>query len=325
MQTIKVRTPAKLNLTFEILGARDDGFHDIETLFQSINLEDEIQVNLKKADSDSFSISLTNPALKKLLPLDQNNLLAKASRAFFERLRPYSAYAVDVILDKRIPIAAGLAGGSANAAGMLVALNRAFGDALSPVDIETLASKIGSDVAFCLRGGTCIGRGRGEILEEVDNQLTLTYCVVKPRKLSLATEWAYKSFDTYNGPVDKVDIQAVISGLAEMDIEKTISGFGNVFQEMVFREHPQLRDLQKELLALGAWSCHMTGSGPTLFAVISGRELGHHIRRQVLKDDEIGFVYGSEDILAEALPPIDFRLAESSKQGARIVFEAGEI
>jgi 4-diphosphocytidyl-2-C-methyl-D-erythritol kinase len=319
MQTIVVRAPAKLNLTFDILGTRPDGFHDIETIFQSISLEDELEVKIEEAELEDFQIECDNPIVRRLIPLDANNLIGKAAKAFIDSLQTESKYKIHVQLEKRIPVGAGLAGGSSNAAAMLLAMNKAFAEPLTLQELLVVAAQVGSDVPFCLKGGTCLGRGRGEILTELDCKLELCFCIVKPRKLSVSTQWAYKSFDEFKGPVKSPSLDKAIRGLASADLELALAGFANVFEPLVFQEYPELAKLKNELLAHGAWACHMTGSGPTLFAIVAGREMGHHIRRQILNDDEIGFVYGTEEIILEALPPIDFRLAESISSGARII------
>ena len=316
---IVVRTPAKLNLSFNILGSRPDGYHDVETVFQTISLEDELQVTVEEAQATELKIVCDNPIFRKLMPLDHSNLIAKAALAYLDKLNNGKNYKIHVHLEKKIPIGAGLAGGSSNAAGMLLAMNRYFACAVSQKDLFELAATLGSDVPFCLKGGTCIGRGRGELLEEIDCKLLLHYCIVKPRKLNVSTPWAFKLFDEYQAELKRPKLERLVKALKEDDIEAALASFGNVFEPVVFAQHKQLQELKEQLLAQGVWSCHMTGSGPTLFAVVAGREQGQHIRRQMLHDDELGFVYGTEEILLEALPPIDFRLAETSKTGARVV------
>ncbi|MBX9722131.1 MAG: 4-(cytidine 5'-diphospho)-2-C-methyl-D-erythritol kinase [Candidatus Obscuribacterales bacterium] len=319
MQTITVRAPAKVNLTFDILGKRPDGFHDIETIFQSISLEDELKIQIEESEQNYFAIDCDNPVLRRLMPLDESNLIGKAARAYLNQEKAGSHFNIRVHLDKKIPIGAGLAGGSSNAAAMLIALNSYFGNRLNSTELSQLASQIGSDVPFCLQGGTSIGRGKGEILEPIPCAIEFFYCIIKPRKLSVSTPWAYNNFDDYRAVVKKPDLVVVKNALCLGDIEAAIAGFGNVFEPMVMQEYPELAKLKAQVLDLGAWACQMTGSGPTLFAVVPGREMGHHIRRQILGDDDIGFVYGTEEIILEALPPIDFRLAESCSHGVRIV------
>lgn len=316
---IVVRSPAKINLTFNITGLRSDGFHDIESIMQTITLEDELKVAITESSETKFAIHCENAAIGKLIPLDSSNLIGKAARFFFEAMKSNKSFAIEVNLDKKIPVGAGLAGGSSNAAAMLVALNTYFNNIFSSEELASIGAQIGSDVPFCLKGGTCIARGRGELLEEIACNLSLHYCIVKPRKLSVSTPAAYKAFDEYTGSVKIPDLEGTRKALFNSDLDSFSKGLGNVFEPVIFKQHEQLAELKNELIRLGAWDCHMTGSGPTLFALVAGREMGHHIRRQVLHDDEIGFVYGTEEIILEALPPIDFRLAENCSYGARVI------
>jgi 4-diphosphocytidyl-2-C-methyl-D-erythritol kinase len=316
---IIVRSPAKINLTFNILGLRADGFHDIESIMQSISLEDEIKVSIEESAEHSFALHCDNPIIRKLIPLDESNLIAKAARAFLEKLRTEKKFKIEVHLEKKIPVGAGLAGGSSNAAAMLLALNSHFKNVFAPEELQEIAAQIGSDVPFCLKGGTCMARGRGEILEDLNCNLILHYCIVKPRKLSVSTPAAFKAFDGAAGPHKIPDVQTARQALSAGDPDKLLKGLGNVFEPIIFAQHKELAVLKSDLLKHGAWDCHMTGSGPTLFALVASREMGHHIRRQILHDDEIGFVYGTEEIILEALPPIDFRLAENCSYGAHVI------
>lgn len=268
---IVVKAPAKINLTFNIIGLRTDGFHDIESIMQTISLEDELKIQIKESVENNFTIHCENPGIAKLIPLDGSNLIAKAARIFLETMGTNKSFSIEVNLDKRIPVGAGLAGGSSNAAAMLLALNQFFGNAFSRDELAVVAAQIGSDVPFCLKGGTCIARGRGEILEEIACNTELHYCIVKPRKLSVSTPAAYKAFDEYDKEVTIPSLQIAKEGLADGDLNKLMAGLGNVFEPVIFAQHTQLKELKDELFKLGAWDCHMTGSGPTLFALVAGR------------------------------------------------------
>lgn len=322
-KTAIVRAPAKVNLTFDILSLREDGFHDIETVFQAISLEDELNIEIQECDSNEIEIKVGEAFLRKLIPLDRSNLIARAFDTFLGRIAPTRKYKAVVDLDKRIPIGAGLAGGSSDAAAMLAALNELFGNKLSPAELMELGGQLGSDVPFCLMGGTAVGRGRGELLERIDRNLELSFCIVKPLKLAVSTPWAFKKYDENlaESTMEKppLSLAGVRRGLENADLELTLSSLGNVFQPVIFDAHPELKKLHADLVAQGVFACHMTGSGPTLFAISSGREMGHHIRRHMLKDDEIGYYYGTEEVIREAHPPLDFRLAEAVSYGPRVL------
>lgn len=315
MRSITVKCPAKINLTFDIVRRRNDGYHDIETLFQSIDLEDQIQFHVAPAQSYSFELNCKNPYVRRSLPLDASNLIARAATAFFKHAEIEDKWNITADIEKNIPIAAGLAGGSSNAAGTLLGLNQFFDHPLTDLQLHNIGGALGADIPFCLSGGTAIGRGKGDELAQVDRVEQLTYVIVKPRKLAVSTPAAYAAYHHYKGDIKRPDLQAALQGLQNCQIETALTGFGNVLEPVIFEQHPELAELKKSLLALGAWHCQMSGSGPTLFAVVPSREMGHYIRRELLQDDELGFFYGTGDALNEGLPPLDVRIAQTCKHG----------
>ncbi len=322
MKSISVRCPAKINLTFDILNRRADGYHDIETLFQSISLEDEITFTAMEADEFSVEFTCSNPYARRSMPMDSSNLIARAANALFLHTGLSRNWKIEVDIQKTIPIAAGLAGGSSDAAGTLIALNDLFDTRLGVEELCKLGVSIGADIPFCVAGGTRIGRGIGEVLTEVKPAVSLIYCIVKPRKISVSTAQAYSSYHHYKGEIRKPNIANATRGLETGDIEMALSGLGNVFEPMIFAEHPQLAELKTKLLNFGAWDCHMSGSGPTLFAVVPSREMAHHLRRALLNDDELGFFYGTDEVFTEGQPPLDIRIAESCNHGPRALVKA---
>lgn len=315
MRSITVRCPAKINLTFDIIARRDDGYHDIETLFQSIDLEDQIQFHLEPAQSYSFELRCENPYVRRAMPLDGTNLIARAASEFFKNAGIGQNWCITADIEKNIPIAAGLAGGSSNAAGTLHGLNEFFNRPLSSDQLHHIGAALGADIPFCLTGGTAIGRGKGEVLSQITDIEELTYVIVKPRKLAVSTPGAYSSYHLFKGGIKRPNLQGALNGLQKNDIESALSAFGNVLEPVIFEQHPELAELKKTILQLGAWHCQMSGSGPTLFAVVPSREMGHHIRRELLHDDELGFFYGTGDVLNEGLPPLDVRIAQTCKHG----------
>jgi 4-diphosphocytidyl-2-C-methyl-D-erythritol kinase len=319
MQTLKVSAPAKLNLSFDITGTRPDGYHDVESLFQAVDLQDELEFSICESEQFFFNIHCDNPYLKQAMPLDDKNLIGLACKYFLKKLDTKKQYAINVHLEKQIPIGAGLAGGSSNAAATLIALNHFFSEPFSLFDLKTMAAEIGSDVAFCLEGGCALGKGRGEILSPVKNSLSLTFCLVKPRALSVSTPWAFAAFDRSKLEIKKPDLANSIKAVTSGDLSLAFQSFGNVFEPVLFEAHPDLKELKQTLLDQGAWFCQMTGSGPTLFAVTANREKAQEIRRHLLKDDELGFSYWTKEIMHEALPPLDIHIATSIDYGARVI------
>lgn len=324
---VKTLAPAKINLTFDILGLLPGGYHEVITLLQSIDLEDELTFEFSQAEELSVSISCdTVPA--KIFPTDDSNLISKAAKLFVAEWRSRKADSgmqaeflkIKVQVEKVIPIGAGLAGGSADAAATLVALNHVYGMPFSADEMNELAAQLGADVPFCLQGGTAVGTHRGDRLQALPEaaDTTLFYCVVKPRALSVSTPWAFKKYDEFTGTLSKPDCAAASQALADSDLPKAISAFGNVFEPVIFAQLEQLQPLKDKLVQLGAWCCHLSGSGPALYAVVANREHAHYIRRKVMKNDDDGFEYGSAFSSFEYGPPIQFHIAQSVPYGARV-------
>ena len=189
MRKIKVQCPAKINLSLKVTGKRSDGFHNIESIMQTINLYDYITISAEP--DDGLNIHLSGNSSE--IPYDESNLVYKAAKLFFAQLEFSDEYKVSINIEKNIPVAAGLAGGSTDAAGTLFGLNILFNEPLSRHDIHTLCAKLGSDLNFCLEGGTKITRGRGEILEPVpfiEQKLSL----IKPLNFGISAKEAYTKF-----------------------------------------------------------------------------------------------------------------------------------
>ncbi|HEY9869275.1 MAG TPA: hypothetical protein V6D08_08925, partial [Candidatus Obscuribacterales bacterium] len=215
----------------------------------------------------------------------------------------------------------GLAGGSADAAATLAALNYYFGHPLGAEDLLALAARLGADVPFCLEGGTSVGRGRGDELTPVKHQCRLSFLLVKPRNLALSTAWVYDAYDEFQPAADRLawrppDLVGAINGLASGNLELATSCFGNDLEPVVFHHYPQLSGLKQRLLALGCWSCHLTGSGPALFAVAPDRKSAQALRRTFLIGDN-----GQAGASEEAQSEVDFWIVECVGYGARLIGE----
>lgn len=185
---IKIQCPAKINLTLKITGKREDGFHNIESIMQTINLFDYLSISA--VPSEKFEIKLSGTS--KEIPYNEKNLVHKAATLFIERtnLIPHK---ICVHIEKNIPVAAGLAGGSTDAAGTLYGLNKLFGERLNKKELHELCAKLGSDLNFCLEGGRQLTTGRGEILEPQEYQ-AFSLSLIKPENLGISAKEAYSKF-----------------------------------------------------------------------------------------------------------------------------------
>ena len=187
MRQIKVQCPAKNNLTLKIIGKREDGFHNIESIMQTINLYDYLTISIENSEKLRIEISGTSDKI----PYDKTNLVYKAAELFFDK--KLGNYKIKVFIEKNIPVSAGLAGGSTNAAGMLFGLNKLLNEPYTREELHHLCSKLGSDLNFCLEGGKQMTTGRGEILEAMKFK-NFNLSLIKPEKLGISAKEAYSKF-----------------------------------------------------------------------------------------------------------------------------------
>ena len=187
MPEIKVKCPAKINLTLKITGKRPDGFHNIESIMQTINLFDILTIKLEK--SDSFCINLEGNSNE--IPYDEKNIVYKAIKLYFENLP--EKYHINVYIDKNIPVAAGLAGGSTDAAGVLFGINKLLNEQFSKSKLHEICAKLGSDLNFCLEGGRQMTSGRGEILNPLQFE-EFNLSLIKPQAIGISAKEAYLKF-----------------------------------------------------------------------------------------------------------------------------------
>ncbi|MFH1313382.1 MAG: 4-(cytidine 5'-diphospho)-2-C-methyl-D-erythritol kinase [Candidatus Eisenbacteria bacterium] len=254
MESLRVHCNAKVNLYLRILGKRDDGYHDIETVYHSISLHDTL--TLKRADS-GFSISSDHPDV----PLDMSNLALKAAARVLEG----SSHGVSLTLEKRIPIGAGLGGGSADAAGALVGTDRLFETDCSREELEAMAEELGQDVKFMLRGGCAQGKGRGDELSPLPCLPALSLVLVIP-PVTVQTGWAYDSFKT-GLTREGTDLTMIASALEKGDVTSLCKLLHNDFESLIFDRFPFLREVKQELLRSGAEGVLMSGSGPVIYGI----------------------------------------------------------
>lgn len=318
MRKIRALAPAKINLTFDILGVMPDGYHKVETLLQAIDLRDDIVFAVTKSDTPQVSIKCTNEVVPRSFPVDESNLMHKATRFFFEQAKLSDNFSVDIQIEKNIPIGAGLAGGSTNAAATLVALNALFENPLSIDKLLELGRKLGADVPFCIIGGTAVGTGRGDILRPVTCSQTLSYCVIKPKHLSVSTPAAYTWFDHFKGNLKRPNLTGAVAALESGDIDASLSSFGNVFQPVVFAQHTELAGVAEQLQKVGCWYTQLSGSGPAIFAVVANREQSHFVRRKILKTDDLEFDYVRLS-MPDVGPPLECYIAQSQSTGVQLV------
>lgn len=258
MREIKVKCPAKINLTLEILNKREDGFHNIQSVMQTIDLFDILTINIEK--NDKFEIKLSGTSDE--IPYDKRNLVYKATELFMNTLAtsPLSLQTISIHIEKNIPIAAGLAGGSTDAAGTLWGLNKLFNNILSDKQLHELCAKLGSDLNFCLEGGCQLATGRGEILEKLPFQ-EFPLSLIKPKSLGISAKEAYTKFSQLK---NKPNLN-VTSKLAK-SIKEGSSNINNYLHNdlevALIDDYNELQKIKKYIPA-----SIMSGSGSTFFVL----------------------------------------------------------
>ena len=253
---VVVEANAKINLTLDILGTRPDGYHEVEMVMQSVALFDTIRLERIEKGIELSSGS-------EELPADETNLVWKAAHLFMETVGVGAG--VRIAVGKRIPIAAGLAGGSTDAAGTLIGMNRLFDAGLSADALCAMGERIGSDVPFCIMGGTMLATGRGEKLRRLAAMPDVWVVLAKP-PISVSTAWAYRQFDALS-EVRHPDTRAVIRALDEGSPEGVAASLGNVLEGVTAKAHGEIPAYKEILLQNGAMGALMSGSGPTVFAL----------------------------------------------------------
>lgn len=263
MENIEVLAPAKINLTLDVVGKRPDGYHDVEMIMQSLQLHDIL--TLHKID-EGIQLTCNWPEI----PLTEGNLVYKAALALKDRTGYIGG--VRIHIHKEIPMEAGLAGGSSDAAAALKGLNQLWALNLTNEELSEIGSNIGADIPFCLLGGTAIARGKGEILEPLQSPPKLWIVLAKP-SLGVSTAKVYQNFKldhVEKGPDTDVMVMAIKQG----DFQGIVDNLCNVLESVTLKLHPELNDIKSQLSSLGASGVLMSGSGPTIFAIFKEEALG---------------------------------------------------
>lgn len=259
---------AKINLALDITGTREDGYHEIDTVMQTIQLWDEVTVSLAPAGAGPDAPAITIECNRPGIPRDERNLAYKAARLFMEKQNIDAKVVLHIF--KKIPVSAGLAGGSADAAATLRAMNILFETKLPMSRLMEMGAEIGSDVPYCLIGGTCHATGRGEKVERVRPMPPAWVVLVNP-DFGISTPRAYELFDSAEN-VKHPDIEALLDGIAARDWAGISANMQNVFESAVFPEHKILRHMRDDLLDKGAPVALLTGSGPTVYALFDNEK-----------------------------------------------------
>ncbi|MBD2091700.1 4-(cytidine 5'-diphospho)-2-C-methyl-D-erythritol kinase [Microcoleus sp. FACHB-1515] len=305
MRSYSLLAPAKINLYLEIIGSRADGYHELAMIMQSVDLSDRI--DLRANGTDEFRVYCDHP----LVPSDRSNLAHRAAVLIAESFpEAFSKFgAVDIAVEKRIPVGAGLAGGSTNAAAVLVGLDLMWNLGLTQAELQDLGAKLGSDVPFCISGGTAIATGRGEKLAPLPDLDHLVALLGKHRTLSVSTPWAYQTYRQQFGHTYADLTQdsphphsgAIVAAIVHKDSQAIAQHLNNDLEKVVLPAHPPVADLRNRMQvdAIGAM---MSGSGPTVFSLTESRAAAEEMRSR----------------LAAEFTDVDFWVAPFRPTGVRV-------
>ena len=262
---------AKINLSLDVLGRMDNGYHQVKMVMQTVSLFDTITVETLPEKDIRISANLP------FLPTGPENLAYKAAEMFFAETGIEGGAAIN--LNKHIPVGAGLAGGSSNCAVVLRALNRLYGAELSTHRLCTMGEKLGADVPYCILGGTRLAEGIGEQLSPLPRMPFCHILLVKPA-FSISTKSVYEKIDSYDD-YRRPDTDQVINGLKSRNLQALAKGMGNVLEEVSLNDYPVLRELKEQLKEYGAVAAQMSGSGPTVFGIFTDRRKAEFAKNQL--------------------------------------------
>jgi len=266
MRAVKEKAYAKINLYLDVVKKRDDGFHEIKTVMHSVSLYDSITVIVSPSRDLSVKMEILGA---KYLPLDSKNLAYRAAKLFLERLGETAN--VEIKLVKRIPISAGLAGGSSDAAAVLRALNRLYKRPFTTKALMTIGAEIGSDVPYCVAGKTALCEGRGEKITRLVKAPAVNVLIasaderVSTPEAYGALDKVYNDFKEYDSALGDKRLAALFSAIDSE--ENIVDGLYNIFEATVFEKCPKSKQLKLDILSLGAVGAMMSGSGPSVFGI----------------------------------------------------------
>ncbi|WP_300350032.1 4-(cytidine 5'-diphospho)-2-C-methyl-D-erythritol kinase [Clostridium sp.] len=253
---MKMKAYAKINIALDAIGKREDDYHLLRMIMQTVDLYDVIDITKSKGSSISISCN------KHYVPTDERNLAYKAAALFKERFNIKEG--INIRIKKNIPVAAGMAGGSTNAAAVLVIMNKLFNVNASLDELKELGVKIGADVPYCIEGGTALCEGIGEVITQLKPFENKILVVLKPN-FGVSTKEVYTSLDI-NKIKKHVNIEGLISAMENDDLRYVSRNMKNVLENVTLKKHSVLKTIKEDMKRSGALGAMMSGSGPTVFA-----------------------------------------------------------
>ena len=274
MDKIKLKALGKINLGLDVLGRRPNGYHDVRMVMQTVYLYD--QILLEKTDKEGISLE-TNLFY---LPVNENNLAYRAAKMLIDEFAIKEG--VHISLEKHIPVAAGMAGGSSNAAAVLYGMNRLFQLGLTDQELMERGVKLGADVPYCIMRGTVLAEGIGEELTPLPAMPKCHVLLAKP-PISVSTQKVYEKLDAQE-VTKHPDIDGILLGLQTGDLKKITSSMGNVLENVTITEYPQIERIKDVMKEEGALNAMMSGSGPTVFGIYDDKMLARRAAARIREE-----------------------------------------
>ena len=295
---LEVKAYAKVNLSLDIVGRREDGYHLVRMVMQSLDIADIL--TFEKLDKPEIIVLLDNPSVGGdgdsplgKVPLDENNLIYKAARLLFDRYiwKRNEKAGVQITLTKNIPIAAGMAGGSSDAAATFRGINELFELGLMDKELMEMGVTLGADIPYCIMGGTALSEGIGEELTRLPDIPECVFLVVKPR-ISVSTAEAYGGYDSLveskTGQKVRIihpDVDGQVDALYAGNLKGVTDKFLNVLEYVTAEKHSIIGDIEKIMLDFGALNAMMSGSGPTVFGIFDDAEKAEAAKKELEQRD----------------------------------------
>lgn len=264
---------AKINLGLDVLGKREDGYHNVRMVMQSIYLYDNVRIQQKRAPGIELVSNLY------YLPTDSGNIAYKAAQMLMEEFGLLGG--IRITLEKHIPVAAGMAGGSSNAAAVLFGMNRLYGLGLSQQELMERGVRLGADVPYCIMRGTVLAEGIGEKLTILPSMPKCAVLIAKP-PISVSTKVVYEALDSME-IIRHPDIDGLLLALEKGSLKDAAECMGNVLEDVTITRYPVINDIKQEMIDAGALNAMMSGSGPTVFGLFENKMLAREAQERIRK------------------------------------------
>ena len=281
MREMKLKARAKINLGLDVVRKREDGYHEVRMIMQMINLYDKI--TLRKTSEPGIRVT-TNLAY---LPVNEDNLVYRAASLLMEEFQVSEG--LEIELQKYIPVAAGMAGGSSDAAAVMVGVNRIFRLGLNKKQLMERGVKIGADVPFCIMRGTALAEGIGEQLTPLPAMPHCSLVIAKP-KIHVSTKFVYGNLKA-NELQEHPDIDGQVQALRDNDLESLVARMGNVLETVTIPAYPVIDEIKRTMMKHGAMGAMMSGSGPTVFGVYEKEDKAQEVCRLLKKEKTARQIY----------------------------------